>query len=197
MTEEVHVVEHGAHRLRRIGSATLQVLEADRDHDVLGDGHVGQHGRVLVLLRPSRKEVRLPKGHVEGFETVEEGALRETIEETGYPEIEIIGDFKTLPSPMGNLLDITLRDLEKRKRRLSAGTRLLDRDAGYGCVDHCVQRHRVRRPGGAAHDPRLLPTSSPALPALTQAAPPTGRCRRGGSPCTRPDAACRSPSSRT
>ena len=55
-------------------------------------GVVTDGARVLVLLRPSRNEVRLPKGHVEGFETVEEGAVRETIEETGYPEIEILGD---------------------------------------------------------------------------------------------------------
>jgi 8-oxo-dGTP pyrophosphatase MutT (NUDIX family) len=55
-------------------------------------GVVTDGERVLVLLRPSRDEVRLPKGHVEGFETVEEGALRETIEETGYPSIEIVGD---------------------------------------------------------------------------------------------------------
>lgn len=47
---------------------------------------------MLVLLRPSRNEIRLPKGHVEGFETVEEGALREVIEETGYPSLEIVGD---------------------------------------------------------------------------------------------------------
>ena len=55
-------------------------------------GVVTDGDRVVVLLRPSRDEVRLPKGHVEGFETIEEGALREVIEETGYPAIEIIGD---------------------------------------------------------------------------------------------------------
>jgi 8-oxo-dGTP pyrophosphatase MutT (NUDIX family) len=51
--------------------------------------------RILVLLRPSRNEVRLPKGHVEGFETVPEGALREVIEESGYPNIEIVEDLGT------------------------------------------------------------------------------------------------------
>jgi 8-oxo-dGTP pyrophosphatase MutT (NUDIX family) len=57
-----------------------------------GGGVVTDGTRVLVLLRPTRDEVRLPKGHIEGFETVEEGALREVIEETGYPDIEIVGD---------------------------------------------------------------------------------------------------------
>ena len=61
-------------------------------HYTAAGGVVTDGDRVLVLLRPTRKEVRLPKGHVEGFETVQEGALRETIEETGYPNIEIVGD---------------------------------------------------------------------------------------------------------
>jgi 8-oxo-dGTP pyrophosphatase MutT (NUDIX family) len=61
-------------------------------HYTAAGGVVTDGKRVLVLLRSSRNEVRLPKGHVEGFETVEEGALRETIEESGYPRIEIIGD---------------------------------------------------------------------------------------------------------
>ena len=64
----------------------------EKPHYIAAGGVVTDGDRVLVLLRPSRQEVRLPKGHVEGFETVEEGAVRETIEETGYPEIEIVGD---------------------------------------------------------------------------------------------------------
>ena len=61
-------------------------------HYTAAGGVVTDGEMVLVLLRPSRAEIRLPKGHVEGFETVEEGAIRETIEETGYPDLEIIGD---------------------------------------------------------------------------------------------------------
>lgn len=48
-------------------------------------GVVLDRGRALVLLRPSRLEVRLPKGHVEAGETEAEAALREVAEETGYP----------------------------------------------------------------------------------------------------------------
>ena len=47
---------------------------------------------VLLLIRPSRDEVRLPKGHIEEQEAPEEAALREVIEETGYGDIEILTD---------------------------------------------------------------------------------------------------------
>jgi len=36
--------------------------------------------RVLVLRRPSRDEVRLPKGHIEKGESAQETALREVME---------------------------------------------------------------------------------------------------------------------
>jgi 8-oxo-dGTP pyrophosphatase MutT (NUDIX family) len=49
-------------------------------------------GRMLLLDRPSRGEVRLPKGHIDPGETAEETALRETEEESGYADLEIVGD---------------------------------------------------------------------------------------------------------
>jgi 8-oxo-dGTP pyrophosphatase MutT (NUDIX family) len=54
-------------------------------------GVVVHAGRVLVLRRPSRGEVRLPKGHVEPGETLPDAALRETCEESGYAGL-ILGD---------------------------------------------------------------------------------------------------------
>lgn len=47
---------------------------------------------MLLLDRPGRGEVRLPKGHIEAGESAEETALRETAEETGYVELEIAAD---------------------------------------------------------------------------------------------------------
>ncbi|MDY6877886.1 MAG: NUDIX domain-containing protein [Chloroflexota bacterium] len=47
-------------------------------------GVVVHDGRVLVLRRANRGEVRLPKGHVEPGESVQAAALRETREESGY-----------------------------------------------------------------------------------------------------------------
>ncbi|MGC9521398.1 MAG: NUDIX domain-containing protein [Anaerolineae bacterium] len=48
--------------------------------------------KVLLLIRPERDEVRLPKGHVEPGESLKETALRETMEETGYGDLEIVTD---------------------------------------------------------------------------------------------------------
>jgi 8-oxo-dGTP pyrophosphatase MutT (NUDIX family) len=47
---------------------------------------------VLVLRRPSRNEVRLPKGHVEPGEDVRTTALREVREESGYAGLVVRGD---------------------------------------------------------------------------------------------------------
>lgn len=46
----------------------------------------------LVLERPGRSEVRLPKGHVEAGETVAQAAVREVQEETGYADVVIAAD---------------------------------------------------------------------------------------------------------
>ncbi|MBN1259384.1 MAG: NUDIX domain-containing protein [Anaerolineae bacterium] len=46
--------------------------------------------RVLLLIRPARDEVRLPKGHVEPGESTSEAAVRETQEETGYGNLAIV-----------------------------------------------------------------------------------------------------------
>ena len=49
-------------------------------------------GRVLVLNRPSRAEVRLPKGHMRPGEPPDAAAVRETREETGYRDLRLVGD---------------------------------------------------------------------------------------------------------
>ena len=55
-------------------------------------GVVVRGGKVLVLLRPGRGEVRLPKGHIEPGESPEQAALREVLEEAGYSGLEVLAD---------------------------------------------------------------------------------------------------------
>lgn len=50
---------------------------------VIADGHM------LLLDRPSRGEVRLPKGHIEDGEDEQTAALREVAEESGYCDLLI------------------------------------------------------------------------------------------------------------
>ena len=58
-------------------------------------GVVVHEGRVLLLDRPSRDEVRLPKGHIEDGEEPAEAALREVREEAGYVNVAIVADLGT------------------------------------------------------------------------------------------------------
>jgi len=58
-------------------------------------GVVVRDGRVLVLRRSGRGEVRLPKGHVEPGEKVQATALRETREESGYADLVLQADLGT------------------------------------------------------------------------------------------------------
>ena len=51
MAQEMHVVEQRAHRFRRIGIATSQVLDSDCHPDVLADRHVGKERGMLMNHR--------------------------------------------------------------------------------------------------------------------------------------------------
>ena len=57
-----------------------------------GGGVVIDQEKVLLLDRPVRNEIRLPKGHIEDGETPQLAAIRETMEETGYANLQIVAD---------------------------------------------------------------------------------------------------------
>ena len=59
-------------------------------------GVVIHDGEMLLLDRPRRGEMRLPKGHVEPGESPRETALREVREEAGYADLEIVADLGTI-----------------------------------------------------------------------------------------------------
>ncbi|MFA5020443.1 MAG: NUDIX domain-containing protein [Patescibacteria group bacterium] len=48
--------------------------------------------KVYLIYKKERDEWLLPKGHIEGGEGIEEAALREIKEETGYNGIELVKD---------------------------------------------------------------------------------------------------------
>jgi 8-oxo-dGTP pyrophosphatase MutT (NUDIX family) len=62
-----------------------------REYEAAG-GVVVREGQVLLLWRPARNEIRLPKGHVEAGETRQAAALRETREEGGVPHPRLVAD---------------------------------------------------------------------------------------------------------
>lgn len=59
-------------------------------------GVVVRDGQVLLLWRPARNEIRLPKGHVEPGESPQEAALRETREEGGMAHPRILAELGEL-----------------------------------------------------------------------------------------------------
>lgn len=71
-------------RAVRYNAAGGVVVQFDQ-RDEAGD-------RVLVLRRPSRDEVRLPKGHIKKGESPYDAARREVTEESGYSDLEGIAD---------------------------------------------------------------------------------------------------------
>ena len=55
-------------------------------------GVVIHQAKVLLLDRPGRDQVRLPKGHIEEGESPVEAALREVREEAGYAHLDVVAD---------------------------------------------------------------------------------------------------------
>jgi 8-oxo-dGTP pyrophosphatase MutT (NUDIX family) len=78
--------------LNEVREALDDLLDVQYVRYAAAGGVVVHDGRVLVLRRPSRREMRLPKGHVEPGESAQETALRETREESGYADLILKAD---------------------------------------------------------------------------------------------------------
>lgn len=59
-------------------------------------GIVFDGDRLLLLRKTTMGEMVLPKGHVEDGESVEATAVRETIEETGFANLDVLADLGEL-----------------------------------------------------------------------------------------------------
>lgn len=63
---------------------------------VIQKGRIGgldrEQAYVLLLNRPERGEVRLPKGHIDPGENALTAALRETVEEAGFADLRPLAD---------------------------------------------------------------------------------------------------------
>ena len=94
-------------------------------------GVVIKGDKLLVLERPSRGEVRLPKGHVEPGEAPRDAALREVREEAGYADVEIIGDLGAVM----NHFFIPDRNREVKREEIFYLMRLVS-DAPFARDDH-------------------------------------------------------------
>lgn len=94
-------------------------------------GVVINDGKMLLLDRPARGEVRLPKGHVELGESPREAALREVREEAGYADLEIVGDLGTV----ANHFFVSDKDREVKREEIFYLMRL-NSDAPFFRDDH-------------------------------------------------------------
>jgi len=73
-------------------------------------GIVTRDGQVLLLHKHRQNEYVLPKGHVETGETLEQAAVRETQEETGYAHLRTLTNLGTLQAKYVYQERLTVRD---------------------------------------------------------------------------------------
>jgi 8-oxo-dGTP pyrophosphatase MutT (NUDIX family) len=67
-------------------------------------------GQALLLYKHRQDEYVLPKGHVEPGESLEQTALRETQEETGYARLRVLTNLGTLQARFVYHERLTVRD---------------------------------------------------------------------------------------
>ena len=77
---------------------------------VAAGGIVVRNGQLLLLHKHRQNEYVLPKGHVEEGETLEQTAVRETQEETGYAHLRVLHNLGTRQARFVYHERLTVRD---------------------------------------------------------------------------------------
>jgi 8-oxo-dGTP pyrophosphatase MutT (NUDIX family) len=130
-------------------------------------GVVVDSDRVLVLRRPSRDEVRLPKGHIKKKESPQQAALREVTEESGYADLEVLADLghqvvefdyqgaHVVRDETYYLMRLrSSRQMEREEQELQFIPDWLEWDEALSGLTYPVEREWVRRAREAAGDDR-------------------------------------------
>ena len=117
---------------------------------VAAGGVIIRDGQMLLLDRPRRGEIRLPKGHVDPGETHDETALRESAEETGYADLEIVEDLGERGSLM--ITRPVLSHYMSTRSEIDAAAKSLFDAVGRGVVSSSVVKTFPLREAAAAHE---------------------------------------------
>ena len=129
-------------------------------------GIVAHQGQLLLLHKHRQNEYVLPKGHVEEGETLEQTAVRETQEETGYAHLRVLHSLGTRRAEFIYQERLTIRDETYFIMALVDEARVAPSD--YDDALHDAETfHRVWLPSESAAD-RL--TFEPARTFVAQAA---------------------------
>lgn len=96
-------------------------------------GIVFDGDQVLLLRKHKKGEIVLPKGHIEAGETAQQAAVRETQEEAGYANVEVLFDLGEREAQFPFKGQWVIRDENYFVMRLLDQTRmeLIHADAAY------------------------------------------------------------------
>jgi 8-oxo-dGTP pyrophosphatase MutT (NUDIX family) len=104
---------------------------------VAAGGIIVRADQLLLLHKHRQDEYVLPKGHVEDGETLEQTAVRETQEETGFAHVQVLTNLGTLRAEYVYHERLTVRDETYFLMRLQDEARMAPSD--YDDAQHDLE----------------------------------------------------------